>query len=96
MTPIPYLTKHAMTRFVTRGGQLNPSAMQRFLRANKVCRSISRRYTRSQTEQSVRYDDELIFLQDVSSGAVVTIMQRGENYRWNAMIMEQESLRVRS
>lgn len=91
MMPIPYLTKHAMSRFVTRGGQLNPSPMQRFLRANKVCRSISRRYTRS---QSVRYDEELIYIQDVETGAVLTIMQRGENYRWNAMIREQESQRV--
>ncbi|MGL4757269.1 MAG: hypothetical protein ACRCXB_33370 [Aeromonadaceae bacterium] len=93
MTTIPYITTHAMGRFITRGAQLSPSPIQRFLRARQVCPAISRRYTRSDTEQRVRYDEELIYIQDVASGAVVTIMERGNNFRWNAMIREMESLR---
>lgn len=75
------------------GAELGPSPIQRFLRARQVCPAISRRYTRSQTEQRVRYDEDLIYIQDAASGAVVTIMERGNNYRWNAMIREQESLK---
>lgn len=94
MTTIPYITTHAMGRFITRGAQLSPSPIQRFLRARQVCPAIShRRYTRSETEQRVRYDEDLIYIQDAASGAVLTIMERGNNYRWNAMIREQESLK---
>lgn len=64
MTTIPYITTHAMGRFITRGAQLSPSPIQRFLRAREVCPAISRRYTRSQTEQRVRYDEDLIYLQE--------------------------------
>lgn len=77
MTTIPYITTHAMGRFITRGAQLSPSPIQRFLRARQVCPAISRRYTRSQTEQQVRYDEDLIYIQDEASGAIVTIMERG-------------------
>lgn len=95
MTTIPYITTHAMGRFITRGAQLSPSPIQRFLRAREVCPAISRRYTRSETEQRVRYDEELIWIQDAASGAVLTVMQRADNnFRWNAMIREQESLKV--
>lgn len=91
MTTIPFITTHAMGRFITRGAQLSPSPIQRFLRARQVCPAISRRY---KCEQRVRYGDELIYIQDAASGAVLTVMQRADNnFRWNAMIREQESLK---
>lgn len=81
MSTIPFITTHAMGRFITRGAQLSPSPIQRFLRARQVCPAISRRYTRSETEQRVRYDEELIYIQDAASGAVLHTCWHARNCR---------------
>ena len=88
---IPSMTIHAMKRYQERAGRSAIHAMQEFMKAKEVCRSVSGKYNNRSTERRFRYNDRLIFVYEPQEMNVITVIGRDEINKYEAMIREFEA-----